>query len=226
VNIVAIIPAKAWSRRLPGKNTRLLAGKPLLQYTIEAALGGEITDVRVTSDSDDILRLAERLGARPVTRPPHLSGPDTPLDAVRDHAVGWAGITGTDGTEQMPDAVMMLLPTYPFRSAADIYRACEMLRSGAVWEVRSADMIERCGGLLLPNSWLSAHVTSYGRRQTWFRAGAAGTGTPHSGTPHIGAWVRTDPIRGIDIDTDDDFARAERVIARGGFDFQTGEIRP
>lgn len=193
---------------------RLLAGKPLLQYTIEAAQAGGIKDVRVTSDDADILRFAERFGVRSILRPPHLRGPDVPLDAVRDHAIGWGEIDGYG----LPDAVMLLLPTYPFRSARDIMQAVSMLRGGpggsaSVWEVRSADLIERCGGLLLPNSWMSAHVTAKGRKQSWFGLGAT----------HIGAWMRTDAIRRIDIDTEDDFARAESVIQRKQFDFETGE---
>lgn len=221
LNIVCIIPAKAHSRRLPGKNLRPLAGKPLVQYSIEAALNGGISDVRVTTDSDDIKSLAARCGARPVTRPPHLQGPDASLEAVRDHAVAWAGVTpaGASGEiETAPDAVMLLLPTYPFRSAADIAHAKRLLSSGQVWEVRSADMIERCGGLLLPNSWLSAHLTVKGRR----RIGVPGELV----APHCGAWIRTDRVRSIDIDTEDDWQRAERVIAAGKFNFETGAVAP
>lgn len=209
LHLICVIPAKAHSRRLPGKNMRLLGGKPLLKYSIEAAIGGGIKEVRVTSDDHDILRFAESVGAKPVRRAAHLCGPDTPLDAIRDHAVGWGEIDGYG----LPDAVMMLLPTYPFRSARDISNAVEMLASGSVWEVRSAEMIERCGGLLLPNSWLSAHVTAKGRKQPWFKAPPT----------HIGAWVRTDAVRRIDIDTEDDWQRAEGVIRRKQFDFETGE---
>jgi len=61
---VAQIPARAGSKRVPRKNLRLMADKPMIQHAIEAALNSKVDSVYVNSDSDEILRLAESLGAQ------------------------------------------------------------------------------------------------------------------------------------------------------------------
>ena len=123
--VLAIVPAKGTSRRLPGKNLRPLAGVPLARYSVEIARAGPAID-RVCVDSDDpeIQRLAKSWGAEsPTLRSPTLAAPDVHavhvvlgrLDEYRE--MGWS-----------PDVVVMLLPTNPFRSTDDVARAIEMVR--------------------------------------------------------------------------------------------------
>ena len=75
-NIVALIPARAGSKRVPDKNIRPLAGHPLIAYTIAAALESEIfTDVMVSTDSEHYADIVKHYGAQvPFLRPTALAG--------------------------------------------------------------------------------------------------------------------------------------------------------
>lgn len=77
---VAQIPARAGSKRVPRKNLRLMAGKPMIQYAIEAALSSKVDAVYVNSDSEEILRLAEVLGAIPYHRTEKLNDDNVTQD--------------------------------------------------------------------------------------------------------------------------------------------------
>ena len=72
--IVAHLPARGGSERVPAKNLRLLAGEPMLAYTVKAALASRALDeVYVNTESDEIAALAEHLGARVYRRRPELA---------------------------------------------------------------------------------------------------------------------------------------------------------
>ncbi|RIX47312.1 acylneuraminate cytidylyltransferase family protein [Paenibacillus nanensis] len=113
IRILGIIPARGGSKGVPGKNIRQLAGKPLIAWTIEAALKSKYLDkVIVTSDDDDIIRISLAHGAEvPFKRPETLAQDDTPGITPVLHAI-----------DQMPgfDAVVLLQPTSPLRNHADI----------------------------------------------------------------------------------------------------------
>jgi CMP-N,N'-diacetyllegionaminic acid synthase len=113
---LALITARGGSKGIPGKNVRPLAGKPLIAWTIEAALASSLhADVVVSTDDAEIAAVAARCGARvPFMRPAALAADDSPgIDAVL-HAL-----------EQLPgyDSVLLLQPTSPLRTASDI-EAC------------------------------------------------------------------------------------------------------
>lgn len=118
---LALIPARAGSKGVPGKNIRTLAGKPLIAWTIEAALASRHIDrVVVSSDGADILAAARDWGAEtPFVRPTELARDDTPGIDVVLHALA-----------QLPgfDWVVLLQPTSPLRLAADIDAAIETCR--------------------------------------------------------------------------------------------------
>lgn len=90
-NVIAIIPARGGSKGLPGKNIKLLAGKPLIAYTIEAALKSQYVDrVIVSTDSESIRDIAIQYGAEaPFLRPDELSQDETPTEPVLKHCVEW-----------------------------------------------------------------------------------------------------------------------------------------
>ncbi len=90
-NIVAIIPARGGSKGLPRKNLRLLAGKPLLAYAIEAARSAPaIQRVIVSTDDEEIAGVARRWGAEvPFLRPAGISGDEATTESVLQHAVLW-----------------------------------------------------------------------------------------------------------------------------------------
>ncbi|MFZ5537271.1 MAG: cytidylyltransferase domain-containing protein [Pseudomonadota bacterium] len=124
-NILALIPARGGSKGLPGKNILPLAGKPMIQWSIEAAQGSRfVTRVVVSSDDPAILEVARAAGAEtPFVRPAELAQDDTPSMDVVLHAL-----------DQLPpvDWVVLLQPTSPLRSAEDIDQAiARCLETGA-----------------------------------------------------------------------------------------------
>jgi CMP-N-acetylneuraminic acid synthetase len=128
LKIVAIIPARAGSKGLPGKNMRIFAGKPLVQHAIEAARSCDrIAAVYVTSDDASVLDLARSSGAVAIERPGSLAGDDTSMtDVVRhlDHAIDAVG--GAHG-----DAFALMQPTSPLKTPEDIAACLEHFASGA-----------------------------------------------------------------------------------------------
>ena len=117
---VALVPARAGSRRVPGKNVRLLAGHPLLAYTIGAALDSDVFDaVIVSTDSDETAELARRYGAEvPFARPPEFATDTSPdIDWVRH------GLSSLRDSGRSWDCFALLRPTSPFRRAETIRRA-------------------------------------------------------------------------------------------------------
>jgi len=117
---VALIPARAGSRRVPDKNIRLLAGHPLLAYTITAARqSGIFSDVIVSTDSAHYADVATHYGAEvPFLRPAGLAG-DVSLDIEwLTHAINMLRDAGRDY-----DCFSILRPTSPFRLPETIRRA-------------------------------------------------------------------------------------------------------
>lgn len=121
---VAIICARGGSKGVPGKNTRLLAGKPLIAWTIEHALAADLfSDVIVSSDSADILAAAHAAGATMLVQRPENLATDTAsvLPAVAhalDHAEQVEG--------QCMDSFVLLQATSPTREPKDIRGAVEL----------------------------------------------------------------------------------------------------
>lgn len=118
---LAVIPARGGSRGILGKNLVTLGGRPLIAFTISAALdASEIDRVIVTTDSPEIAAVARRCGAEvPFLRPQALARDATPVaDAVR-HAVESVGAART---------VVLLQPTSPLRGARRIDEALRLLR--------------------------------------------------------------------------------------------------
>lgn len=125
---IAIVPARAGSQRIPGKNTRELAGHPLLAYSIAAARASGVCDrVLVSTDSPDIAAVAEKYGAEvPGLRPHEISGPDSHDIEFLQHAIEeW--VPGEDS-----QLWVIARPTSPLRSAASIVAARSRLLE-ATW---------------------------------------------------------------------------------------------
>jgi len=111
--VLGIIPARGGSKGIPGKNIRLLAGKPLIHYTIEAALKSSLTTtIVVSTDSEEILNIARQHKGieTPFLRPAELALDDTPSNAVVQHAVNYYEKSG-----KQFDFICLLQPTSPFR---------------------------------------------------------------------------------------------------------------
>lgn len=115
--ILAIIPARGGSKRLPRKNVLPLGGKPLIAWTIEAALeSGCFVDVLVSTDDEEIADVAQAAGAMvPWLRPAELATDTAGSADVIAHALAWY-----ERENGRVDAVLLLQPTSPFRSAESI----------------------------------------------------------------------------------------------------------
>ena len=138
-SIVALIPARAGSKRVTGKNIRQLAGHPLIAYSIAAALQCEIFErVIVSTDSAEYADIARHYGAEvPFLRPAQLAQDLSPDIEWVEHA-----LTALRNAGQTFDCFSILRPTSPFRQPETIQRAWQEF--GAESEVDSLRAIEKC----------------------------------------------------------------------------------
>lgn len=126
MKVLAVIPARGGSKGVPQKNIRPLAGKPLIAYTIEAASDSkELTRFIVSTDDEAIAKVSREAGADvPFIRPGDLATDSATAIPVIQHAL--KEMEERDGVTY--DAVMMLQPTTPYRTGADIDAAIQVLR--------------------------------------------------------------------------------------------------
>jgi CMP-N,N'-diacetyllegionaminic acid synthase len=129
MRVLGIITARGGSKGIPGKNLKLLGGRPLIDYSIDAANDTPLDRLICSTEDQKIADAARSLGCEvPFMRPAELARDETPHLPVILHAVEWM----RDHGNYRPDAVVILQPTSPLRSAADIAAALRMLElSGA-----------------------------------------------------------------------------------------------
>ena len=116
---LAVVPARAGSKGLPGKNSRLFHGKPLAQWAIECGLRTCARTV-VTTDDPAILELAEQAGAESLERPHDLAQDDTPMLDVLRHVLAME-------EPRLPDVLVLLQPTQPLRRDEHVEHALSLL---------------------------------------------------------------------------------------------------
>jgi CMP-N-acetylneuraminic acid synthetase len=123
---VAIIPARGGSKGVPGKNKRVVGGRPLIAWSLSAAREAQSIDrIIVTTDDPDIAAIARAEGAEVVDRPDAHAGDASPvIDAVL-HALETIGLP-------QPAAVALLQPTSPIRTGADIDAALALFERTGV----------------------------------------------------------------------------------------------
>jgi CMP-N,N'-diacetyllegionaminic acid synthase len=232
-DVLALVPGRAGSVRVPGKNVRLLAGHPLIAYSIAAArAAARITRVVVSTDSQQIAEVAERYGAEvPFLRPPELATATSPDVDWISHAL--------ERLAPLEDAYAIVRPTSPFRSAAtleraysrflalseadaiDSIRAVEPCRQhpGKMWILHGDHMRPLLDQSHLDVPWHSSqyaalpevYVQNSSLEIAWTRV-VAETGT-HGGTKI--APFMTESTEGFSIDYEDDWLIAERMLDRG-----------
>lgn len=116
-NTIFIIPARAGSKGLPGKNIKVLGDKPLISYSIEFALQimEEKDEICVTTNDDDVFTIASNLGIPPIfKRPQELSSDTASSNEVISHVLSeYKKINKTF------DKIVLLQPTSPFRKISD-----------------------------------------------------------------------------------------------------------
>jgi CMP-N,N'-diacetyllegionaminic acid synthase len=116
---VAVIPARGGSKGIPRKNLVDICGKPLISWSVSQALAARGVDsVWVSSDSDEILLVGERYGARPIKRPPELAGDTASSESAWRHALDVIEADGARVTRMIG-----MQATSPIREASDIENA-------------------------------------------------------------------------------------------------------
>lgn len=120
MSVVALIPARGGSKRLPGKNLAACGGRPLLEWAARSALDAATIDNALLSTEDEtVAEAGRRFGLEvPFLRPPEIAADDTPMLPVMQHALAWA-------KEHLGpvEALVLLQPTSPLRTAAHVDEA-------------------------------------------------------------------------------------------------------
>ena len=136
--VTAIITARGGSKGLPGKNLRALKGKPLIAYTIEAALGSPlISQCFVSTEDPEIRRVSEQWGAEVIDRPAALAQDHSTSEEVVRHA-----LETLHGLGRLTEHFMLLQPTSPLRDSADVtncVRAFFAAKAGSTTSVCEAE---------------------------------------------------------------------------------------
>jgi pseudaminic acid cytidylyltransferase len=125
---IAVIPARGGSKRIPRKNIKLFCGKPMIAWSIEAALKSEcFKQVIVSTDDEEIALIAQRYGADvPFVRPKNLADDHTGTNPVIAHAIEWLNSQGLN-----PDFVCLIYATAPFICASDIQAGLDLIKNNS-----------------------------------------------------------------------------------------------
>lgn len=232
--VLGLVPARAGSKGVPGKNTRPLGGRPLLAHTADAALAATGLD-RVVLSTDDpaIARLGEELGLDvPFLRPAALAGDTTPMLAVLQHALDELDRLDGPGGDGPWNAVCLLQPTSPFRPPGLVDRCVERFEAtGAdavvtmvpvppehnphwVYEPGPDGRLRLATGEAEPITRRQDLPPAYHRDGSVYVFAAAGVRAGRPYGTHVEA-VLADPADVVNIDTPEDWARAEARWERG-----------
>lgn len=245
MDVLAIIPARGGSKSIPRKNIQLFAKFPLIAYSISAGLASEsITRVIVSTDDEEIAEISLNYRAEvPFLRPAELAQDDTPDLPVFKHALEWL----EKHDQYLPDIVVQLRPTSPLRRTQHI--------DHAVWRLLEHPEADAVRTVCLPfqNPFKMWRIDSNGYMQPIMDIGIPEPyNLPRQSLPEVywqtgyvdAVWANT--IRNkhsmtgerilpliigadewIDIDSPDDWRRAERLIENKeiimeelGFDLQ------
>lgn len=123
---IAIIPARGGSKGISGKNIRMIAGKPLIAYSIEQAFGtDEINRVIVSTDDNKIADVAAEFKAEVIMRPIEISGDNASSESALLHVLDFL----SDEENYEPDLVVFLQATSPLRASDDIHNAINLFHT-------------------------------------------------------------------------------------------------
>jgi pseudaminic acid cytidylyltransferase len=219
---LAVIPARGGSKRIPRKNVRLFAGRPMIGHAIAAAQAAGVFDrIVVSTDDDEIADVARACGAEvPFRRPAELANDHAGTLPVIAHAI--AALGWPDG-----GPVCCLYPGVPLLEPADLCRAMGLLEDGGcdfVFPVLAFDspvqraMRRDAQGRVQPLQPEHAQTRTQDLEPAFHDAGQFYWGWPAAWragiSPHAGGRTLVLPSwRAVDIDTPDDWARAEALYA-------------
>ena len=125
MKIIGLIPARSGSKGIPGKNLKLLGDLPLLAHTCIESLKSKVLDnIIISTDSQKIADVAMLYGVdAPFLRPPDISGDSSSASEYVEHFLGFL----KSQEQSMPEVIVILQPTCPFRVAQDIDNATQLL---------------------------------------------------------------------------------------------------
>jgi CMP-N,N'-diacetyllegionaminic acid synthase len=231
-SVVAFVPARSGSERVPQKNVRTLAGHPLLAYAIETALQSAVFErVVLSTDSEEIADVARWYGADvPFLRPPEYATSTSPdidwlrftLEAMPERYDLFALIRATNPFRG-PDAVRRGLDQLLATPEADSLRAVELVKQhpGKTWVLEEDGRVMRP---LLDQSHLEVtwhagqyqalppvYIQNSALEIAWTRV-VAETGTREG---RVVAPFFTEGYEGFNVDDEEDWERAERLVASG-----------
>lgn len=223
--MIAIIPARGGSKRIPRKNIREFVGKPMIAYAIEAARAtGAFDHIIVSTDDDEIADVAARYGAElPFRRPAELADDTTPTVPVIQHAIESCIALGLQ-----PTHVCCIYPCVPLLQAADLTEARDLLLEnggeGFSFPVaRFPSSVQRAlvrgtDARVSPRDSEHTMARTQDLEPSYYDAGQFYWGSLsawRSGTyPHMGSLTTVLPgWRIVDIDDDDDWKRAELIFS-------------
>jgi len=186
--VVAVIPARGGSKRLPKKNLHPVCGRPMLAWVVEAALNSGVIapeNLLVSSDDPSILSFAQELGVVPINRPSDLSGDEVWTEPVIRHAVEhWERTAGSSA-----EIIVWLNASIPEVTSEHIARVVARLVEGGFREVLTVD----------PTGILTSAARAMIRDALDQRALTAASATVYGDF--------------LDVHTLDDVARVERRLA-------------
>ncbi|MBC8506427.1 MAG: acylneuraminate cytidylyltransferase family protein [Anaerolineales bacterium] len=233
--VLALIPARGGSKSIPRKNVIDFAGYPLIAYSIAAGLTAEtVTRVIVSTDDDEIAEISRRYGAEtPFTRPEEHARDQTPDLPVFQHALEW--LDANEGYK--PDIVVQLRPTSPFRRVWHIDQAvlrliehpeADAVRTVCIpfqnpykmWRIGQDGLMQPIGlDLGIPNE--PYNQPRQALPEIYWQTGyvdAAWVDTIIEKNSMTGDHILPliiDPSEWVDIDSPDDWKRAERLLVNG-----------
>jgi CMP-N,N'-diacetyllegionaminic acid synthase len=233
MRILALVTARAGSKRLPGKNIRPLGGKPLIVWSIDIAKNiPEICDILVSTDCPDIAEVSQKAGAYvPWLRPAELATDTTSSVDVALHALDWY-----EAEKGAVDGLLLLQPTCPFRREASLCSAVKLFLNQTGGDDRPT--VVSVNPSSVPPEWCFRIDATNGALQPvlgWSELGKrsqdlqpavqlngsiyiASSATIRAGRPLVGpgsiAFLMSGSEEGIDIDTEDDWRRAEYFLPR------------
>jgi CMP-N-acetylneuraminic acid synthetase len=200
MNILAIIPARGGSDRLPHKNILELNGRPLITYTFDQAKASKlITRIILATDDDQIERLGRDNGVEIVHLPSALTAPDRPMPPV----IQWVMLHLEKYGEYRPNIVVLLQPTSPLRMAEDIDACIEIVRSNQADSLTTVCDGKENGAVYVMSRYLAFNGILYGARLHRYEM-------PKD--------------RSVDVDSAEDLAEAERIM-KGGENDTGGMLR-
>jgi len=156
---IAVIPARGGSKGLPGKNVKSMAGKPMMAWTIEAALASTgFARVIVSTDDQEIAAVGRHYGAEtPFLRPAEFGTDSASVVDVVLHAVEW--LESQEGFS--PSQIMLLQPTSPLRTSEDIRSVLTLFSE------RQPESVVSVVPMQHPPHWLKS-INEQGELVPWF----------------------------------------------------------